>query len=54
MKTTVIALQTRVLVKRASDVQDIVRRLVFEFFLSLDAGEAQVALATPAVLDTAF
>lgn len=42
------------LIKRASDVQDILRKLVFEFFLSLDAAETQVALATPAVLDTAF
>jgi hypothetical protein len=30
------------------------RKLVFEFFLSLDSAEVQVALATPAVLDTAF
>lgn len=54
VKASVLLLQTRVLLKRASDVQDILRKLVFEFFISLDASEVQVALATPAVLDTAF
>jgi len=36
-------LQKKILLKRSLDVQDIVRKSVYEFFLQLDANEVSVA-----------
>ena len=36
-------LQTRVILRRSQDVQELVRKSVYEFLLQLDANEVQVA-----------
>ena len=38
-------LQKRILLKRSLDVQDIVRKSVYEFILQLDANEVSVAFS---------
>ena len=43
MKAAQQTLQKRILLKRSLDVQDIVRKSVYEFILQLDANEVSVA-----------
>ena len=43
VRAAALVLQTRVIVRRSQDVQEIVRKSVYEFLLQLDANEVQVA-----------
>ena len=43
VRAAALVLQTRVILRRSQDVQELVRKSVYEFLLQLDANEVQVA-----------